>query len=113
MAAMGMNNWLLLGDGDEPSIVAIAFRWGDVSEQHYRLGETIYWREGERPASAAGEHLVPGLGNGAPPEETPRGFRPTYYLIRVIDDLIVSAEPADEQDFALAEAVLLARGISQ
>ena len=113
MAAMGMNNWLLLDDGDEPSIVAVAFRWGDVSEQYYRLGETIFWSEGERPASAGGEHLVPGLGNGAPADETPRGFRPIYFLIRIIDDLIVSAEPADEQEFALAEAALLARGIAQ
>ena len=113
MAAMGLNNWLLLDDGDDTSLIAIAFRWGDVSEQYYRLGETVYWRDGRRPASAGGEHLVPGLGNGAPADEKPRGFQPTYYLIRIIDDLIVSVEPADEQTFALAESALLARGIEQ
>jgi hypothetical protein len=108
-----MNNWLLLDDGDELAETAIAFRWGDVCEQHYRLGETVYWRPRKRPALAGGEHLVPGLGNGAPADEDPRGFLPAYYLIRIIDDLIVSIEPADEQSFARAEAALLARGIPQ
>ena len=113
MAAMGMNNWLLLEEGDEPSQGAVAFRWGDVCEQHYRLGETVHWRPGERPSLAGGEHLVPGLGNGAPSDEGAPGFLPVYYLIRIIDDLIVSADPTDEQSFASAEAILVARGIPQ
>ena len=66
-----------------------------------------------RPAQAAGEHLVPGLANGAPSGAEPRGFDPVYYLIRIIDDLIVAVEIADESRFALAEAALVARGIPQ
>jgi hypothetical protein len=113
MTSMGMNNWLLLDDGDEPPGIAVAFRWGEVCEQYYRLGETVFWPGGARPRPAAGEHLVPGLANGAAPDAQPRGFVPVYFLIRIIDDLIVSAEPADEQGFALAEKELVARGIPQ
>ena len=112
MALMGLNNWLLFDEADETSGFAIAFRWGDVREHHYRLGETVFWPEGRRPARAGGEHLVPGLANGAPPDDR-RGVVPIYYLIRIIDDLIVSVDLADEAGFAAAEAQLVARGIPQ
>ena len=113
MAPMGLNNWLLLDEGDGPPGCAIAFRWGEVCEQQYRLGETVWWPDGARPDQAAGEHLVPGLGNGAPGDDDRRGFLPVYYLVRIIDDLIVAVEPVDEQRFAEAEAILVARGIPQ
>jgi hypothetical protein len=114
MAPMGMNNWLVLDDGEEADGSIIAFRWGEVCEQHYRLGETVWWTDGARPDEAAGEHLVPGLANGAPLDEADRrGFLPVYYLVRIIDDLIVAAEPVDERRFAEAEAILIARGIPQ
>ncbi|WP_114953742.1 hypothetical protein [Sphingosinicella terrae] len=112
MALMGLNNWLLLDEGEEGGGLTIAFRWGDVGEHRYRLGETVFWPEGQRPAQAGGEHLVPGLANAAPPDDR-RGFVPLYYLIRIIDDLIVSVDLADEARFARAEAALVARGIPQ
>lgn len=110
MATMGRNNWLLLDeDGSVPGS-AIAFRWGDVRNHSYRLGETVDWRNGERPPTAAGEHFVPGLAFGA---SVGRRVTPLYYLIRIIDDLIVSVDLADEAGFAGAEAALVARGIRQ
>ena len=44
-------------------------------------------------------------------DEPGRGFVPTYYLIRVFDDLIVSVDLADEAMFVGAEAAMAALGI--
>ena len=113
MALMGLNNWLLLDEAEDGADFAIAFRWGEVGGHRYRLGEIVFWPEGRRPAQAGGEHLVPGLANGAPQGAARRGFIPLYYLIRIIDDLVVSVDIADEAQFAAAEAALVARGIPQ
>jgi hypothetical protein len=90
---MGVNNHLLLnlGDGGEPEALDVQFRWGDVFELRYKVGDRLVWDRKPRPPSADGAVEVRGL---ALVDHGDAHLR--YFNIQVENDVIISAREIDE-----------------
>jgi hypothetical protein len=109
---LGLNNWLIIDDSSNDSrLKTISFRWGEVRENEYRLGDEVFWAPGTRPDSAAGEHLVPGLGSRRIAKgQSGTAFETDFYLIRIVDDRIIDFQESNEEQWTLAEERVKALG---
>lgn len=85
------NELMLTTDGGE---LAVQFKYGLKWQYQYKIGDTLDWGDLERPSSADGEVIVPGL------LVSSVRVAPSYYAIKIINDVICCAQEISEKEYA-------------
>lgn len=101
---MGLRDYVQLPRADR-GIDLVAFEWGPVRENQFKLGERISWGDLDRPIAADGVVWIGGAATTGEREtvkvdgidyEMPRC---AFFRIKFDNDVIVSVEPVTESEY--------------
>jgi hypothetical protein len=98
-----MNNYVVVSPGQHPE-TWVAFKWGEVREIVYKLGETLLWGDDGRPQEASGAVAI---GGWVPLDDN--GDNYAYYRVTIVNDVISEVHEIDATEFDELEKMSEAR----
>lgn len=89
---MGLNNHLWIGGSPHAAgATDVQFRWGEVREHDYSLGQTVKWGAGRL---VVGRHFASGI---SVVDFEARLFK--FYKIEIVDGVLTSVEEINEDEY--------------